>query len=257
MNYKIKVNSEAESKEVQELFFELGGEWGFNSIQVKYKEYPYLFMTGIIIKYGKDSGFFEKHQNKEITLPELRDIVVLKRNDACDATHEDDSGCLYFFSSCDTRVYYMTKGGWVKTREADSSIKPIKKESGMLSNKEALMALANGEDVLYINTQLASSHIDWADASELTIAQIKSGDWAFKLKPKTILLNGVEFPAPFKPKEGDDCKLYYIGIGFDKCGYNWKHNDHYEIGDIVWRTEDEIKQVVAVLRKVFGVCDVD
>ena len=85
-NLKIKVNSEAESKEVQELFFELGYGWHGKGKVVSYLDQtisddfgwlvlwkpPYLKNT--VTQMG--CGFEDL---KEITMQELNDMVVLKR----------------------------------------------------------------------------------------------------------------------------------------------------------------------------------
>lgn len=96
-NLKIKVSSEAESKEVQELFFELGYGWHGKGKLVSYldkilsNDFGWLvlwkpsYLTNTVIQMG--SGF---EDCKEITLQELRDMVVLKRNDVVDATHSVD-----------------------------------------------------------------------------------------------------------------------------------------------------------------------
>lgn len=83
---------------------------------------------------------------------------------------------------------------------------------------------------------------------------INAGRWDFRLKPKTITINGVEVPAPFEPKIGET--YYHLSSVFDK-GYHW--NDEFiSIEDDfkymqfgAWRTEEEIKQVVAALRSIF------
>lgn len=82
-NLKIKVNSEAESKEAQELFFELGYEMGACSIGC----YPVVIIT--TKAWGTENWCSTRairlnhpahESHKEITLPELRDMVVLRRN---------------------------------------------------------------------------------------------------------------------------------------------------------------------------------
>ena len=83
-NLKIKVNNEAESKEVQELFFELGYGKGACSAG----NYPALIIAAIESRYQKTpyssratSLNHEAHsQYKEITLPELRALVSLHKN---------------------------------------------------------------------------------------------------------------------------------------------------------------------------------
>lgn len=88
---------------------------------------------------------------------------------------------------------------------------------------------------------------------EFTIGDLINPRYEFRLKPRTILINGIEVPAPFKPKEGD--RFWFISS-------NW--TDGYSFGDFseknhvhltqfgAWRTEEEIKQVVEALRQVFG-----
>ncbi|MGK7779504.1 hypothetical protein ACSRDO_19455, partial [Acinetobacter baumannii] len=85
-NYKIKVKDEAESKEAQELFVKLGFEkTGFSC-----DEFPCYLATweGGFSDYVLDSLSVSR-ERKELTLPQLRDLVVLKRGDVKDATHRD------------------------------------------------------------------------------------------------------------------------------------------------------------------------
>ena len=90
-NYKIKVGSEAESKEVQELFFELGGGWGNWRAVVENTESECLFLTdSVCITHMPFSGnYFYEHEATELTIPELKDVVVLKRNDVSDKNVTD------------------------------------------------------------------------------------------------------------------------------------------------------------------------
>ena len=71
-NLKIKVNSKSESKEAQELFFELGGKWGIGGCKIKYTDEPYLYLENGLVLYGSLDETFKTEQNKEITLTELR-----------------------------------------------------------------------------------------------------------------------------------------------------------------------------------------
>ena len=129
-NYKIRVNSKAKSKEAQQLFFELGYEKGVCSTG----GYPALIIATPESRFQKTpyssratSLNHESHsQYKEITLPELRDMVVLKRNDVGDATHTDGRYSFYvgkdknyFFSSCDK--------AWRGTWKNVEILKPIEK----------------------------------------------------------------------------------------------------------------------------------
>ena len=117
--------------------------------------------------------------------------------------------------------------------------------SELISGKEALIALANGEEVEFFYRDV------WDSIGEMiVIDHFISDKFKFRLKPRTITLNNIEIPAPFEPKEGervwficDDNELGYAkseSYGTDiKSFYGW------------WRTEDEIKQVVSALSSIF------
>lgn len=116
-------------------------------------------------------------------------------------------------------------------------------EGKLISGKEALIALANGESVEFNH----GSH-GWVNCLGLNVEQILGSMFQMRLKPRTITINGIEVPAPFEPKPGE---LYYHPCGYRECGYWFNTNDGFDyLG--AWRTEDEIKQVVAALRQVFG-----
>mgnify|MGYP003620328497 CR=1 FL=1 len=128
--------------------------------------------------------------------------------------------------------------------------------SKLISGKDALIALANNQEVEYKTTDNAGSK--WHQAKMLTVNTIMNFDDAcilFRLKPRTITINGIEIPATFKPVEGDT--FYYLSPE-DECGYDYKcfvegypYFDGNKIQFGAWRTESEIKQVVAAQRIVF------
>ena len=113
--------------------------------------------------------------------------------------------------------------------------------SELISGKDALIALANDQEVEYFDEKLG----EWV---YMDMTHHFKRD--FRLKPRTITINGVEVPAPFEPKEGEDCRCYYINTAF-KHGFDWYHSTHHESNRVAWRTEEEVKQVVAALRIVF------
>ena len=116
--------------------------------------------------------------------------------------------------------------------------------SNLISGKEALIALANGQEV---QLQVLGD-MNWHDSTQWTVGELLCFKGKFRLKPKTITINGIEVPAPFEPKEGE--KYFYIYDSDD--GYRsvkYTHKDPIIIG--AWRTENEIQQVVAALRSVF------
>lgn len=140
-NYKIRVNSKAKSKEAQQLFFELGYEKGACSTG----GYPALIIATPESRFQKTpyssratSLNHESHsQYKEITLPELRDMVVLKRNDVGDATHEDYTGLKYLLLTHTRHAWGGDK--WLISSADFSKLKPIEKPM-----KEYLRKNSNG-----------------------------------------------------------------------------------------------------------------
>ena len=116
----------------------------------------------------------------------------------------------------------------------------------LLSGEEAKLAWANGE-------QLQVAHITVKDWDELndkySLGVFTSDKYVFRIKPRTITINGIEVPAPFKPKISESA---WVVDSATPLGYRniFHHTDCVHF--MCWRTEDEIKQVVAALRQVFG-----
>lgn len=136
--------------------------------------------------------------------------------------------------------------------------------SELISNKEALIALANGEDVEYRVEDFSN---DWDCAKSLKASELISGmveifdsvtdhqlkyyEAYFRLKPKTIMLNGIEIPAPFEPLDGE---VFWHIFPELYQGYGWcyKDDDNEPVAQFgAYRTEDEIKQVIEALRSIF------
>ena len=121
--------------------------------------------------------------------------------------------------------------------------------SKLISGKEALIALANGEEVQvkYVKDD------EWYDSKQWTAGELLRWQGEFRLKPRTITINGVEAPAPFEPKEGEIywCFSTQTVIGYGHNVYESERADRRFINMGAWRTEEEIKQVVAALRSVF------
>ena len=126
--------------------------------------------------------------------------------------------------------------------------------SNLISGKEALIALANDEDVEFKDGMEKWENIKHHMNLDLSMF-LTAPEWMkFRLKPRTITINNIEVPAPFEPKEGD--KFYNLQP-CNKSGWSggvWSGDvfdkTYSQFG--VWRTESEIKQVVAALRNVFG-----
>ena len=116
--------------------------------------------------------------------------------------------------------------------------------SKLISGKEALESILNGIDVQYLNP-----FNQWDDSAiAISVMDFLDCKFKFRLKPRTITLNGIEVPAPFEPKDKDNG--YVIDLVVSSTPWNESDPETYRVG--AWRTEEEIKQVVAALRKVFG-----
>lgn len=116
--------------------------------------------------------------------------------------------------------------------------------SELISGKEALIALANGEEVEF-DTGVGTWHLAHKG---LTLHCFDS--YKFRLKPRTITINGTSIPAPFAPKVGDE--VWFLNDNSER-GYGCSAEYDKDIKSYFgwWRTEGEIEQVVAALREVF------
>lgn len=196
-NYKIKVTPET-SEEVQRLFFELGYRWtnGHKEVHAT-NEITFIFVDEDGMFFSEYHKFMAIEYFQEITIPQLRDMVVLKRNDVGDATHIGRSGSQYYRGYMD----YLWNGvHWLVTVVNDDAVTPIKKESEMkvkelnkfvnlksteMTWQDALRAVADGKDVEVKN-------ISWFDINDLKLGQIKKGK-AFRIKPQTIYIDGGDY----------------------------------------------------------------
>ena len=122
--------------------------------------------------------------------------------------------------------------------------------SGLISEIEAFTAWKNGQDV-----EIYDESMCWHPLLRdhgLCVFD-SNGRVKFRLKPRAITINGIEVPAPFKPKEGDE--VYFIDCETGK-GYSSDFIGHGCLDQWIqfgaWRSEEEIKQVITALRKVFN-----
>lgn len=117
--------------------------------------------------------------------------------------------------------------------------------SELISGKKAKLAWANGEELEFYSPDLDV----WFGLNDEPFMSDVFDTRPIRLKPRTITLNGIEVPAPFKPKVGEK---YWFIADYVSSGYSDTQEGtgiNSSIGK--WRTEDEIKQVVAALRKIF------
>lgn len=116
-NYKIKVNNEAESKEAQDLLFKLGFGWCCGDIKKTRNtsaSYIYCYKISKDMTFGNSDESFYSHENKLITLQQLKDLVVLKRNSIDDATHYY-GGSKYYLT--ESEFYQYLENKWVNIDE--------------------------------------------------------------------------------------------------------------------------------------------
>lgn len=106
-----------------------------------------------------------------------------------------------------------------------------------------MRALASGERVEWSDVDFNG----WRIVDGDTRVGIFDDNYTFRIKPKTIKLE-FEIPPPFEPKIGEE--VWFISDDHG-CGYSrYEHGEHSTYVFGCWRTEEEIKQVVAALRSI-------
>ena len=121
--------------------------------------------------------------------------------------------------------------------------------SELISGKEAKLAWAEG---VAVQVAIGPDRFRTLVSSD-DLGIFDRGNY-FRLKPRTITLNGIEVPACGENyKEGEE--VYVLDDCCDERGYIEYsvsgHNFEGLLPKLWWRTEDEIKQVVSALRSVF------
>lgn len=225
MNYKIKVGSEAESKEAQELFFEFGYVWHDTKCktQMRYVE-PVYYSSFDDMELACDVSDVN-YKHKEITMAQLRDLVVLKRNDVGDATHTDghysfyvEKDKNYFFSSCDK--------AWRDTWKNVDILKPIEKKE----MKEYLRKNNDGEYILEVTDEReaqephAKHWIEVPKGCDYLISVFGANsfidiDMFAKVKPKNVLWSRKPMKEYLNPNQ--DYKLVTCKVGYTPIPSNW------------------------------------
>ncbi len=256
-NYKIRVPNEAESKEVISLFIQLG----YND--AKSKRFGFVYTTGGQI--GCDQLMHWDHYSdrlgfQEISLSQLRDLVVLHRNDENDANWETESGDQIYKDSSGKsfifreeswdelqrhemrqamwakpklpspifaemsevkeyldpdenysyhKVPVIAQGsGWIEIPDGDEllwSREPIQKAQpeiieGLISGADAKKYWAKGE-----NVQILCAFGDFCTiTTNLPLSIFDNLENKFRLKPRNILINGIEVPSPMNRNPEDD-----------------------------------------------------
>ena len=121
--------------------------------------------------------------------------------------------------------------------------------SELISDKEAKLAWAEG---VAVQVAIGPDRFRTLVSSD-DLGIFDRGNY-FRLKPRTISINGIEVPACGENyKEGEE--VYVLDDCCDERGYIEYsvsgHNFEGLLPKLWWRAEDEIKQVVSALRSVF------
>ena len=130
-------------------------------------------------------------------------------------------------------------------KEREAQMENLKKKENELTLKQAKLAWANGEEL-----QIDSGDGFYDLTGDYCLFAFDHPSNKFRLKPKTITLNGIEIPA--------------IGTDYEQGEVIWILNSlepkEYspllldvsdELPTYWWSTEEEIKQVVSALRSAF------
>ncbi|EPG6933197.1 hypothetical protein NLV80_000793 [Acinetobacter baumannii] len=265
-NYKIKVKDEAVFAEVVALCEQISG-----------KSFPYPNIScdpDLWIFIGPEGAFgwsldpdhsWSGLDLKELTLPQLRDLVVLKRNDVKDANYIDKKREAWYLASDGTYyAWQYRKLCW--DTESDAcvkayDIKPINQpqDPALISGSDVPALIKAGKEVQFRSVFNVQGGGEWKDfdperdEEEFSLGDLINTRFEWRLKPQTIKLE-LELPKPFEPKVGEE--YFYLNSGresgFAKKLHDGKKLDYMATQFGAWRTEDEIKQVVAQLRKIRG-----
>lgn len=118
--------------------------------------------------------------------------------------------------------------------------------SELISGRDAWLANFDGKSVQFRNI---CGNPQWFpfESENWDNEDLKCSAYEFRIKPKTITINGVEIVAPFDPKVGQ--YVWFIsddwGCGYSGCEH--KEDSSYNFG--CWATEDDVKQAVLALKQ--------
>ncbi|QHJ79183.1 MAG: hypothetical protein [Caudoviricetes sp.] len=255
--FKVKAENPNKSAEIQGLLFQLGYKW--HGVGAAYND---LRRWNVITAYPEEMllrmGFGGDTDN-EITIDQLKDMVVLQRNDVKDATHTDQDNWEWFISS--SGIGYVFGCGnsqnlprWDELSLDMVDLAPIEKqtqpepEQDLISGADALRALADGKEV----ELKGGAHYEWKSASGCVASHFLANSFEFRIKPRTIKLE-IEIPTPFEPKVGE---IFWHLYPESENGYDYdiygdeSTNTWASLG--AWRTKEDIKQVVTAWRAAIG-----
>lgn len=287
-NYKIKVKDEQNFKEVVSLINTLGYGVNFSYSNASGEVVKGLFLKGNgLVEWTHRDTYFDLNDSKELTLPQLRDLVASKNKTVREFLEPQEDGtykviewtCLTcppedyveipegsedyrsnnkFYKDSGVR-FYSYKGEWLLSEQTGRHQilwqRPTR-DPALISGD---VALANVHKLIVQYLHDDEPYGRWTTITDNLWSQYHLGmfldpdtKFKFRFKPQTIKLE-LELPKPFEPKEGDT--FYYLTdgeeCGFVKCEHDWTF-DPKELNFGAWRTEDDVKKAVEQLRKIRG-----
>ncbi|QRF07603.1 hypothetical protein [Acinetobacter pittii] len=257
-NYKIKVKGELDISKATLALNSLGyvlGNLPKDSIHVIYA------MADKTVQYVTYDDGYDYHgiEAKDLTVDQLKDKAVLHRNNPNDGNYSlfisEPQGHLNLYKTSEDVFYVFCNRLkiWDKSRAVNINTEGLvkkgeEKDPALISGAEALRALADGKEV----EGFSEENEEWIPIVYFTVQEVVNGLYKFRLKPQTIKLE-LELPKPFEPEE--DCHVYILDDGKTDGYRRYSYEVHGDKGNTfigIWKTEDEIKQVVAQLRKIRG-----
>ena len=221
-NYKIKVNNEDESKEVQKFLFELGYDYHFGG--------KTICNTNLRLVTANEDGLManvelDEFEYKEITINQLRDMVVLKRNSADDTTHTGRSGSQYYIG---VESYFWDGIKWEQRDFLNLGyLKPIEKEV----KKKEYIAKVSGYWRLIESHELVSGRIEVPEGAEILLLDKSYG----------------EDTTYFVKHDGEVFHEYYINTAFTSNN-TWIKGTikelHKGMGKVLWQRNPETPNTI-------------
>lgn len=131
---RIKIDSSEMCQEAQELLIQLGKSWSCGGLNFSYPQKEvWLHTYATQIFWCHDSEISEYSDKQIVTIPQLRDMVVLKRNDVNDANYEirhPQNGLEKYLKQGD-KLYQFCSTSWVavniKRHNRENMLRPIQK----------------------------------------------------------------------------------------------------------------------------------
>lgn len=230
-NFQIKVVNAHKSAEIQEKLFKLGFYWCASVNYIHSLEDNSNYITA---KEGEFlSWSYRDSRIQEITLSQLdemfishKEAEILKRGNIQDATHVNDITGFKYLLLKHTR-HEWRGNHWALTDIDFSKLKPIDAlsscegkskgfdTSDFINVDEAKKLWANGVSLL-----VSITGENWHDLDRSYSLDVFDGEYYFKLKPKFITINNINFPEPLSIEPDMDSECWIVAPAADCLAYS-------------------------------------